>query len=34
MYDGNIDAKVMFVGEAQGEEDEMGVPFVGRQGNC
>ena len=33
MYDGNIDAKVMFVGEAPGrEEDEIGVPFVGRAG--
>ena len=33
LYDGNTDAKVMFVGEAPGrDEDEKGVPFVGRAG--
>lgn len=31
--DGDIDAKVMFVGEAPGaEEDKQGLPFVGRAG--
>ncbi|HKB92510.1 MAG TPA: uracil-DNA glycosylase [Opitutaceae bacterium] len=31
--DGNLDAKIMFVGEAPGaEEEEQGVPFVGRAG--
>lgn len=31
--DGNINAKVMIIGEAPGaEEDEVGVPFVGRSG--
>ena len=33
MYDGNLSAKVMFIGEAPGkDEDEQGVPFVGRAG--
>tara|TARA_B100001250_G_scaffold15947_1_gene13829 strand:+ start:327 stop:1043 length:717 start_codon:yes stop_codon:yes gene_type:complete len=32
-YDGNIEAKIMFVGEAPGkEEDESGKPFVGKAG--
>lgn len=31
--DGDIDAKVMFIGEAPGaEEDKQGLPFVGRAG--
>jgi len=31
--DGNIDAKLMFIGEAPGAaEDEQGLPFVGRAG--
>ena len=33
LYDGNLDAKVMFIGEAPGkEEDIKGVPFVGKAG--
>lgn len=33
VYDGNLDAKVMFIGEAPGrDEDEQGIPFVGRAG--
>ena len=33
VYDGNIDARVMFIGEAPGkDEDEQGLPFVGRAG--
>ncbi len=32
-YDGSLDAKVMFIGEAPGkDEDEQGIPFVGRAG--
>jgi DNA polymerase len=32
---GNPDAKLLFVGEAPGaEEDAQGEPFVGRAGNC
>ena len=31
--DGNIDAKIVFIGEAPGKkEDEMGLPFVGASG--
>ena len=31
--DGNLDSKVMFIGEAPGEEeDKQGLPFVGRAG--
>ena len=33
VFDGNLDAKVMFIGEAPGrDEDEQGIPFVGRAG--
>ena len=33
VYDGNLNAKVMFIGEAPGkDEDEQGLPFVGRAG--
>ena len=33
VYDGNIDAKVMFIGEAPGrDEDIQGLPFVGKAG--
>ncbi len=33
VYDGNLDAKVMLIGEAPGkEEDAQGIPFVGRAG--
>ena len=33
--DGHKDAKIMFVGEAPGEEeDRQGLPFVGRSGKC
>ena len=33
VYDGNLDAKVMFIGEAPGrDEDEKARPFVGRAG--
>ena len=33
MGDGNLDAKIMFVGEAPGKkEDETGIPFVGASG--
>ena len=33
VYDGNIEAKVMFIGEAPGrDEDAQGIPFVGRAG--
>ena len=33
VYDGNLNAKVMFIGEAPGrDEDEQGIPFVGRAG--
>ena len=33
VYDGNLDAKIMFIGEAPGkDEDEQGLPFVGRAG--
>jgi len=33
IYDGNLDAKVMFIGEAPGrDEDAQGIPFVGRAG--
>ena len=33
VYDGNLDAKVMFIGEAPGkDEDSQGLPFVGRAG--
>ena len=33
IYDGSIDAKVMFIGEAPGrDEDIQGLPFVGRAG--
>ena len=32
-YDGNIESKIMFIGEAPGkEEDESGKPFVGKAG--
>ena len=33
VYDGNLDAKVMFIGEAPGrDEDIQGIPFIGRAG--
>ena len=33
VYDGNLEAKIMFIGEAPGrDEDEQGKPFVGRAG--
>ncbi len=33
VYDGNLDARVMFIGEAPGkDEDIQGLPFVGRAG--
>jgi len=33
VYDGNLDSKVMFIGEAPGrDEDRLGLPFVGRAG--
>ena len=33
VYDGSLDSKVMFIGEAPGrDEDEQGLPFVGRAG--
>ena len=33
VYDGNLDAKVMFIGEAPGRDEDMqGLPFVGRAG--
>ena len=33
VFDGNLDSKVMFIGEAPGkEEDEQGKPFVGKAG--
>jgi len=33
VYDGNLNAKVMLIGEAPGrDEDEQGIPFVGRAG--
>ena len=33
IYDGSLDAKVMFIGEAPGqEEDKLGTPFVGKAG--
>ena len=33
VYDGNLNAKVMFIGEAPGrDEDKKGLPFVGRAG--
>ncbi len=33
IYDGSLDARVMFIGEAPGrEEDIKGIPFVGRAG--
>ena len=33
VYDGSLNAKVMFIGEAPGrDEDEQGLPFVGRAG--
>ena len=33
VYDGNLNAQVMFIGEAPGkDEDEQGLPFVGRAG--
>ena len=33
VYDGNLDAKIMFIGEAPGrDEDLQGIPFVGRAG--
>ncbi len=33
VYDGNLDARVMFIGEAPGrDEDIKGLPFVGRAG--
>ena len=33
VYDGNLNAKVMLIGEAPGrDEDQQGVPFVGRAG--
>ena len=33
VYDGSFDAKVMFIGEAPGrDEDHQGLPFVGRAG--
>ena len=33
VYDGSLDAKIMFIGEAPGkDEDTKGLPFVGRAG--
>ena len=33
VYDGNLNAKVMLIGEAPGrDEDDQGIPFVGRAG--
>ncbi len=33
VYDGNVNSKVMFIGEAPGkDEDEKGIPFVGKAG--
>ena len=33
VYDGNLEAKIMFIGEAPGrDEDEQGKPFVGKAG--
>ena len=33
VYDGNINSKIMFIGEAPGKEEDMqGLPFVGRAG--
>ena len=33
LYDGNINSRLMIIGEAPGkEEDERGVPFIGRAG--
>ena len=33
VYDGSLDSKVMFIGEAPGrDEDNQGLPFVGRAG--
>ncbi len=33
VYDGNLDAKVMFIGEAPGKDEDLkGVPFVGKAG--
>ena len=33
VYDGNLDAKIMFIGEAPGrDEDIKGLPFVGKAG--
>ena len=33
VYHGNLNAKVMFIGEAPGrDEDEQGIPFVGKAG--
>ena len=33
VYDGSLNAKIMFIGEAPGkEEDDQGLPFVGRAG--
>ena len=33
VYDGNLNAEVMFIGEAPGkDEDEKGIPFVGKAG--
>ena len=33
VYDGNLDAKVMFIGEAPGkDEDIQGLPFIGKAG--
>ena len=33
IYDGNLNAKVMLIGEAPGrDEDQQGIPFVGRAG--
>ena len=33
LYDGNVNSHLMIIGEAPGqEEDEQGIPFVGRAG--
>ena len=33
VYDGNLNAKVMLIGEAPGrDEDQQGIPFIGRAG--
>ena len=33
IYDGSLEARVMFIGEAPGkDEDDKGLPFVGRAG--